>query len=104
MLVGSPDRLLGIVTLADAQAALDATGANDTIASLMHRPSSHVHPDHPLDVVLERLQQSVGVLPVVSRASVDRVEGTIAPHDIARLVRRGSSGPHTPEPVPSSRY
>jgi CIC family chloride channel protein len=88
VLVGSPDHLLGIVTLADAEAALGAAETNDTIVSLVQPPSTHVHPDHPLDVVLERLRQSPGMLPVLSRAAVDRVEGTIAPHDLARMGRR----------------
>ena len=37
----------------------------------------HAHPDHPLDVVLDRLLESGGVLPVVSRTAAMRVEGVI---------------------------
>jgi CIC family chloride channel protein len=87
VLVGSPDRLLGIVTLMDAETALETHGPDAAIASLMHPAPTHVHPDHALDVVLERLQKSAGVLPVVSRAAADHVEGTIAPHDITRIAR-----------------
>jgi chloride channel protein, CIC family len=42
----------------------------------------HVHPDHPLDVVLERFAESGGVLPVVSRADVNTVVGIIRLEDI----------------------
>jgi hypothetical protein len=52
---------------------------------------AHVHPDHPLDLVLERFAETAGLLPVVSRASVHRVEGVITIDDITRFAwrRRG---------------
>jgi CIC family chloride channel protein len=40
-------------------------------------PAVHVHPDHSVDVVLERFRQSEGRLPVVSRANVRLQLGTI---------------------------
>jgi CIC family chloride channel protein len=40
-------------------------------------PSLHVHPDHDLAIVLERLADSDGVLPVVSRADSRTLLGTI---------------------------
>jgi CBS domain-containing protein len=42
----------------------------------------HAHPDHPIDVVLERLWQSGGLLPVVSRSEVRRVQGVITPSSL----------------------
>jgi CIC family chloride channel protein len=48
----------------------------------------HVHPDQPLSVALERLAQAPdGVLPVVSRADVTRVLGTITLDDALRGYR-----------------
>ena len=49
----------------------------------------HAHPDHPIDVVLDRLSESGGVLPVVSRIHARRVEGVIT-HD-SLLNRRCST-------------
>jgi hypothetical protein len=40
-------------------------------------PAVHVHPDHSVDVVLERFRQSEGRLPVLSRANVRLQLGTI---------------------------
>ena len=53
--------------------------------------SIHVHPDHPLDIVVDRLSQSEGVLPVVSRTDAHRVEGIVTPDSIllARDRQRG---------------
>ena len=36
-----------------------------------------VHPDHPLDIVIERLAQTQGTLPVVDRRDTGRVLGII---------------------------
>ena len=55
--------------------------------------SVHAHPDHPLDVVLDRFAQSGGVLPIVSRANAHQVEGAIALDDITRWVQRRPSAP-----------
>jgi hypothetical protein len=59
----------------------------------------HVHPDHPLDVVLERFAASGGLLPVVSRAAAQCVEGAISLDDLVVPRKRRSSittGPATP--------
>jgi CIC family chloride channel protein len=42
-----------------------------------HEPAVHVHPDHPLEIVLERLTGTDGVLHVVSRTDSRLVEGVI---------------------------
>jgi hypothetical protein len=47
------------------------------VASLVDASYVHAHPDHPIDVVLDRLAESRGVLPVVSRAEARRVEGVV---------------------------
>ena len=41
--------------------------AREPLAALIDDSFVHAHPDHPIDVVLERLSESGGVLPVVSR-------------------------------------
>jgi hypothetical protein len=37
----------------------------------------HAHPDQPIDVVVDRLAQSEGILPVVSRADAHQLEGVV---------------------------
>lgn len=52
------------------------------------RPEAlHVHPDHHLDVVFDRLRRSDGVLPVVRRDDAGAVEGVITPASVAAAVQ-----------------
>jgi CIC family chloride channel protein len=51
-------------------------------------PAVHVHPDHSLDVVIERFGQADGDLPVVSRANARQIEGTITMEAFVSLLRR----------------
>ncbi|MFQ5777550.1 MAG: chloride channel protein [Terriglobia bacterium] len=48
--------------------------------------STHVHHDHSLELAMERLGGSPGVLPVVSRSDVRRLEGVISLEDILRAL------------------
>jgi tetratricopeptide (TPR) repeat protein len=73
-LVGAPERLLGRGTV--------------TVESILDGSFAHVHPDHPLDVVLERFAESSGLLPVVNRAAARRVEGVITLDGITRFAKR----------------
>jgi CBS domain-containing protein len=43
----------------------------------MERDVVHAHPDQSLDIVLDRLARSGGILAVVSRANAERVEGVV---------------------------
>lgn len=47
-------------------------------AAMARNSAVHVHPDHPLDVVLERLAGAHGPLPVVDRRDTRRVVGIIS--------------------------
>ncbi len=76
-LVGTSDRLDGSVTRQQLEAWRASGRADDSIGSLVDGAFVHAHPDHPLDVVLDRLSQSGGVLPVVSRTEARRVEGVV---------------------------
>jgi len=56
-------------------------------------PAVHVHPDHPLDVVIERFAHSDGTLPVVSRNNTRQIEGVITADAIlARVSRQPADG------------
>jgi hypothetical protein len=58
----------------------------------------HAHPDHPIDVVLERFAQSGGILPVVSRADARRVEGVVTIDSMLKIAERRSQ-PLEPQPA-----
>jgi CIC family chloride channel protein len=90
-LVGTPERYDGTVTTARLAEAVAQGRGDDAVNSLLDGDSVHAHPDHPLDVVLDRFAQSGGVLPIVSRANAHQVEGAIALDDITRWVQRRPS-------------
>jgi len=45
-----------------------------------------VHPDHSLELALERFRQNPGLLPVLSRGGTFRVEGVITLETIMQFV------------------
>jgi CIC family chloride channel protein len=97
-LVGNHDRLVGIVTRAQLESvpATDSHGA--TLQSLVGSAEFvHVHPDHPVEVVVERFGLSDGLLPVVSRADVRQVLGVITLRDIVKKTA-GAPSPLPPPP------
>lgn len=87
-LIGSPERLRGVITLEQLAVAREAGRGAETVGSAIEGSFAHVHPDHPVDVVLERFAQSAGLLPVVSRAAAQRVEGIITLEEITGFAKR----------------
>jgi CIC family chloride channel protein len=80
--VGTPEQFIGAITRQQLE-EWHTSSPNDPLALLVKGlPSVHVHPDHPLDVVLDRLSQSDGILAVVSRTDTRRVEGIVTPDSI----------------------
>ena len=90
-LVGTPDVMLGVVTLDQLADARASGRGGDTVESVLDETFVHVHPDHSLDVVLKRLAESAGLLPVVSRTAPRRAEGVITIDEITRLATRGQA-------------
>jgi predicted transcriptional regulator len=88
ILVGTTEHTLGIVTRDELTEARNAGRGSEPLAALVDETFEHVHPDHSMDVVLERLAESAGLLPVVSRVASRRVLGVIAYEDIARFAKR----------------
>lgn len=87
-LVGSGVHVVGVVSVDRlAEAAAEGRG-QEAVGTLLDDAFVHVHRDHPLDVVLDRFNESPGVLPVVSRRDIGRLEGVVVLDDIARLLRR----------------
>ena len=92
--VGARDQFIAAVTREQLE-RWHVSAPNDQLASVVKElPSIHVHPDHPLDIVVDRLSQSEGVVPVVSRTDAHRVEGIVTPESIivGRDRQRGLGG------------
>ena len=92
-LVGSRERLVGVVTLDRLAAAMDGGLSSEPVGSLVDEPMVHAHPDHPLDVVLARFAESPGLLPVVSRQDTQRLEGVVTLEDAVRMMGRARTNP-----------
>ena len=76
-LVGDRNRLLGTVTHRQLEDSRATDRADEAVATLIDHAFVHAHPDHSVDEVLERLAESGGVLPIVSRSQVQRLEGVV---------------------------
>jgi CIC family chloride channel protein len=87
-LVGAPPRLLGAVTRSDLDMLHATDRADDPIVTIVQKSFVHAHPDHTMDVVLERLEESGGLLPVVSRSDASHLEGVITADSVTRRRRR----------------
>ena len=81
-LVGTPDRLEGLVSRKQIQGSRGSGRSAELVTALIAGSFVHAHPDHPIDVVVERLSQSGGLLPVVSRASARQLEGVVTPESM----------------------
>jgi CIC family chloride channel protein len=81
-LVGTRDELAGVVTRDQLEHWQASAQADEPIGSVVEPSFAHAHPDHPLDLVIERLSDSHGILPVVSRAEARRVEGVVTGESI----------------------
>jgi len=49
---------------------------------------AHAHPDHPLELVQDRLHKNPGILPVVSRERVREVKGIITPQTVMQFLQK----------------
>jgi CIC family chloride channel protein len=87
-LVGTPEELVGVITPERVTSAKEAGRGGEPIRHLLDGTYTHAHPDHPLDVILERLSESDGILPIVSRDDIRRVEGVVTLADVTRVVGR----------------
>jgi len=87
-LVGSEAGFVGVLHPDRLADAIQSGHGSDLVASLADASFNHAHPDHPMDVVLERLADSGGLLPIISRDDTRRVEGVITPGDVTRALGR----------------
>jgi chloride channel protein, CIC family len=82
---GSVTRAQLVRLAADGNAALNLT------LLLAQQPVPYLHPDHPLDTAL-RYVDRWPLVPVVSRADVRRLEGTISERDVLERYREFGEG------------
>jgi len=94
ILIGTPDRLVGVVDSQRLAGAIESGHASDPVGSLVaDQPVVHVHPDHSSELVLERLARAHGLLPVVARDDAQRLVGIITiGHILGFIRRRGDDG------------
>jgi CIC family chloride channel protein len=96
-LVGSDDQWLGVIDRDDLATRVAAGGSAVPIGSILDASGLvHVHPDHSVDLVIERFAHAPGLLPVVSRADARRLVGVIALGDI--VTRRRSTAKRSSPP------
>lgn len=86
VLVGRPGTRTGVVTAAQLREALDGGRGADRLQDVVRGGTIHAHPDHPLDIVLERFAETEGALPVVSRDDAEQVEGVVTLDAMVRTV------------------
>jgi len=93
VLVGSNGLYSGLVTRDRIERALHSGAAEAPITTIATDNCAHAHPDQPLELLLDRLAKNPGLLPVVSRSQVDRVEGVITPQTLVQFVQEKMGGP-----------
>lgn len=86
-LVGGEGVYSGLVTREQIERQLKSGAGDAPITTIVTDNYAHAHPDHPLELVLQRLAKNPGLLPVVSRSEMKRVEGVITPQSLVRFVQ-----------------
>lgn len=76
-LVGADHHVVGTLDFDDLDAARARGDGEQTLWTVVDHDFVHAHPDQPIDVVVDRLAQSEGILPIVSRADAHQLEGVV---------------------------
>ena len=96
-LIGTPGRLVGMLNARQLAAAVESGHLSDPVGSLLDPDMVHAHPDHPSETVLERLAQTGGILPIVSRDDAHQVLGVVTfPHIMQFMRKRPATSGATP--------
>ena len=88
LLVGNDGLYVGLVRRGRVEEAVNGGASETLIHDLLVMNVAHAHPDHPLEVVLERLGKIPGVLPVVSRKQVREVLGIITAQTVMQFLQK----------------
>ena len=76
--VGRREAIEGLLTRDRVVAAVAGGRGGEPVGPMAVQDWAHVHADHAIDVVLDRFRKnSAGVLPVLNRADVRRLDGVI---------------------------
>jgi CIC family chloride channel protein len=81
---------VGIVTRARIEEARNSGLENTEVRALVEPKWVHVHPDHPLELTLERYGQNPKLLPVLRRGVGQHLEGVINHETILRFLDRSA--------------
>ena len=87
-LVGDKGLYMGLVERGRLEETINHGAAEAPIGDLVRADCAHAHPDHPLEVALERLGKNPGVLPVVSRKQIREVLGIITPQTVMQFLQK----------------
>jgi CBS domain-containing protein len=90
-LVGSAERLEGLVLREVVDEAIAAGQGTMPVKTVLNTDWPFVYPDHPLELTLERFRRGYGVLPVLSRTGVRRVEGVITHQTVMTFLGQNPS-------------
>jgi CIC family chloride channel protein len=87
--------VIGVISLAKLEREWGEGAADEQLSDLVDASTfPHLHPDQPLDLALERMGAArLELLPVVSRADMNKLEGVITLRDILNSF---GVGPHDP--------
>jgi CIC family chloride channel protein len=103
-IVGDGAAVQGTVSYSKIEQAVNGGKGHEPIASLtVSEGWPYVYPDHPMSIVLERLGQGSGVVPVLSRTGYRQLEGIITQKTFLELFqkfearRAGSANANTAE-------
>ncbi|MGA3212018.1 MAG: chloride channel protein [Terriglobales bacterium] len=91
LLVGSRGNLKGPVARDSIEQAIHSGKAADPVTSILAHDWQHVHDDHPVELAIKRLKENRGVLPVLSRSQVNRVDGVITAETLVEFLHRVSA-------------
>ena len=77
----------GVITAEQVRQAMAEGKSGEPLASIVDRDFVHAHADHPLDIVLERLAESGGILPIVARDDSHRLVGVVTADAVVGLLK-----------------
>jgi chloride channel protein, CIC family len=92
LLVGAGVELVGIATRRLVTNACSRGRHAEPLSSVAIPAPAHVHPDHGMDVLFERWHRADGLLPVLARDDVRRIEGVVTLDDITRYLSSSDMG------------
>lgn len=103
VLVGTRDGLTGLVSRERLSSEVAAGRADQPVSGLVSEDWAHVHPDHAIDVVLDRFGRNPGALPVLSRTDAETVEGVITTDTLMRVFGAKRAARATQPPAPAAQ-